>query len=252
MLQCISPHLNIDRHAFEAYLAQYKRWLFRIRYACTYHHESWGEWAWGFVPKPPHIPIIYPGPSELAPPQRDPPHVHTEFDFSWGTGPLVDSFTPMYHLNGSHTRMPGHEDVENYNEKASGYKWTPLAQLGPTNEYIHPIVYHRSLVNGWDLHSPLKNNWNRDHWRGHDGKERFWWYMDGQRDTCALPEWAILPDRPGQVYNFERKWYSECEKSEKTLSSLKKVTAFADGDFLTTLDAKIDFGFDEKPQNQWP
>ncbi|KAF2846854.1 hypothetical protein T440DRAFT_220749 [Plenodomus tracheiphilus IPT5] len=252
MLQCISPHLTIDRAAFEAYLAQYKRWLFRIRYACTYHHAGWGEWAWGFFPKPPHIPIINPAPSELAPPQRDPPHTHADFDFSWGTGPLVDSFTPMYHLNGTHLRRPGHEKVEEYNEEAKEYKWISLSEMGPTNEYIHPIVYHRSLVHGWDIHSPLKNKWKREHWRGKDGKERFWWYKDGEKETCALPEWAVLPNVSKDEYNFERKWYSECEKSEKTLSSLGKVKVFGDKDFLGVLDEQIDFGFDVQPQTQWP
>ncbi|CBX95313.1 similar to peptidoglycan binding domain containing protein [Plenodomus lingam JN3] len=250
MLQCISPHLTIDRTAFEAWLAQYKRWLFRIRYACTYHHEGWGEWALSFVP---NIPIINPGPSELAPPRRDPPHRHSDFDFGWGTGRLADSYTAMYHLNGSpYTRQPGHERVENYDDKAQAHKWTPLTKMGPTNEYIHPIVHHRSLTHGWDAHSPLKDKWNRDHWRGKDGNRRFWWYKDGERETCALPEWAILPNTSDEEYNFERKWYSECEKSEKTLGLLKKAEGFGDEDFLTVLDRQIDFGFDAQPQTQWP
>ncbi|CAO2657027.1 Nn.00g058300.m01.CDS01 [Neocucurbitaria sp. VM-36] len=252
MLQCISPHLTIDREAFELYLAQYKRWLFRIRYACTYHHETFADKAWSYVPKLPSIPILNPGPDELAEPRRDPPHAHADFDFSWGTGPLVDSFGGMYHLNGTQPRVPGHEDVEIYNEKAKEPKWTPLRDLGQTNEYIHPIVRHRQLVRGWDKHSPLQNGWHRDHWRGDDGKHRYWWFKKDERETCALPEWAILPDVSNKEYNFERKWYNECEKTKKTLDQLAKDTDIGPNDFLKTLDQNIEFGFDNKPQNLWP
>ncbi|KAF1840427.1 uncharacterized protein K460DRAFT_297110 [Cucurbitaria berberidis CBS 394.84] len=252
MLQCISPHLTIDRAAFELYLAQYKRWLFRIRYACTYHHETWGDWAWSYVPKLPSIPIINPGPDEFTAPRRDPAHAHTDFDFSWGTGPLVDPFGGMYHLNGTHKRVPGHEDVETYDEKSKEPKWKPIRDIGQTNEYIHPIVHYRRLVRGWDTHTPLKDDWNRDHWRGKDGKDRFWWYKNGEKDKCALPEWAILPHVSDKEYNFERKWYGECEKTKKTLDALAKVEEFGQNDFLTTLDKKIEFGFDNKPQNLWP
>lgn len=251
MLQCVSPHLTIDRESFELYLAQYKRWLFRIRYACTYHHETWGEKAWKYVPKLPKIPFINPGPDELAPPARDPPHPHVEFDFSWGTGPLVDSFGGMYHLNGTHKRMPGHEDVETYDEKTKEQEWRPLRELGQTNEYIHPIVLHRSIVHGWDAHSPLQEGWYRKSWRGTDGKERYWWYMEGEEKTCPLPEWAILPDTSQKEYNFERRWYGECEKTKKTLDALAKKE-YGNNDFLATLDKIIDFGFDNRPQNLYP
>ncbi|KAH7086790.1 hypothetical protein FB567DRAFT_51366 [Paraphoma chrysanthemicola] len=248
MLQCISPHLTIDQEAFNEYLNQYRRWLFRIRYACTYHHETAWDKAKSFIP---NIPLINPAPSELEPPKQSPAHAHTEFDFSWGTGPLVDSFGGMYHLNGSHMRLPGHEDVETYDEEEKHYHWKPLRNVGLTNEYIHPIVLHRSLVHGWDKHSPLKDRWNREHWRGTDGKARFWWYMDGEKDKIALPEWAILPDR-GDTPNFERAWYNKCEKTRKTLDALNKVKEYGDKDFLACLDAKIDFAFDERPQNEWP
>lgn len=252
MVQCISPHLTIDREAFEAYLAQYKRWLFRIRYACTYHHITTSERIWKFVPKLPNIPFINPGPDELAPPRRDPPHAHAEFDFSWGTGPLLDSFKGMYHLNGSHMRVPGHEGVELYDEEAKRPKWRSLRDLGQTNEYIHPIVLHRSIVHGWDANSPLRTGWQRDQWRGKDGKARFWWFKDGEKDVCALPEWAVLPHISEAEYNFERRWYKECEKTVKTLEKLKSDDKYGANDFLETLDKGIDFGFDNKPQNLWP
>lgn len=256
MLQCISPHLTIDREAFEQHIAQYKRWLFRIRYACTYHHLTLAEKAFSYVPI---IPFINPGPEEFAAPVRDPPHTHENFDFSWGTGPLVDSFGGLYYLNGTHTRVPGHEAVEQYDEATKEQKWNPLTSdvksgTGPSNEYIHPICYHRSLVHGWEQHSALKQGWNRGNWQSKDGKKRYWWYKDNEKEKekCALPEWAILPDLSNMEYNFERKWYGECEKSEKTRVALEKVAEFKNNDFLKTLDKNIEFGFDNKPQNLWP
>jgi hypothetical protein len=251
MLQCISPHLAIDHDAFNRYMDQYKRWLFRIRFACTYHHQNTWENVKSYIPGMPIIPFINPAPSDLDPPRRDPPHAHPNFDFSWGTGPLVDSFGGMYHLNGIHSRSPGHEDVETYDEEEEVYIWKPIRELGLTNEYIHPIVYHRSIIHGWDKHSPLREQWNREHRHGNDGRARFWWYRDNEKDTIALPEWAILPDSEARP-NFERAWYRRCEKTKKTLDKLAEVEEYGKKDFLECLDEKIDFGFDDKPQNQWP
>lgn len=248
MLQCIAPHLTIEKEAYHGYLDQYKRWLSRIRFACTYHHDTMWDKARSYIPA---IPFIGSEPSEIDPPRRDPPHVHPEFDFSWGTGPLVDSFGGMYHLNGTHKRIPGHEGVEIYDKEEGVYNWTPLSELGRTHEYIHPIVLHRSLVHGWDKHSPLKDGWHREHRRGEDGKARYWWYMDGEKDTVALPEWAVLPDSPGKK-NFERAWYNKCEKTKNTLEKLGAIKEYGPNDFLATLDKEIDFGFDNKPQNEWP
>jgi hypothetical protein len=251
MMQCISPHLTIDHNAFNQYLDQYNRWLFRIRFACTSHHQTRWDRVKSYLPSMPSIPYINPTPDNLDPPKRDPPHAHPEFDFSWGTGPLVDSFGGMYHLNGTHMRLPGHEDVETYDEKEEVYVWKRIRELGLTNEYIHPIVYHRSIVHGWDKHSPLRKHWNREHRRGEDGKARFWWYMDNEKDDIALPEWAILPDGETRP-NFERAWYRRCEKSKKTLEKLGVVEGFGKGDFLECLDRDIDFGSDVKLPNEWP
>ncbi|KAF1946326.1 hypothetical protein EJ02DRAFT_249820 [Clathrospora elynae] len=250
MLQCISPHLTIDRTAFDLFIKQYKRWLFRIRYACTYHHPTFAEKAWSYLPKLPTIPIINPGPEELAPPRRDPPHAHMDFDFSWGTGPLVDAYEGIFLLNGPYTRMPDHESVEKYDNKLKEQSWELLRTLGKTNEYVHPIVYHRSLVHGWDAHSPLKD-WSRDHREDKDGKHRYWWHENGGSE--ALPEWAILPDTSTEEFNFERMWYNQCEKTKKTLDKLAGAKGFGPNkDFLSVLDEHIDFGFDNKPQNIWP
>lgn len=250
MLQCISPHLTIDHSEFMQFLDQYKRWLFRIRYACTYHHETVTDKIKSYIP---NIPIINPGPTDLDPPKRDPPHAHTEFDFSWGTGPLVDSYTGLYYLNGSHTRVPGHEGAEIYNDQEREYQWQPLRSLGPTNEYIHPIVYHRSIVHGWDTYSPLQTNWIRENDTGPtDSKRRFWWHKTGEEKKLWLPEWAILSQAQG--FNFERTWYENCEKTRKTLDMLAGNKDFGPGkDFLQTLDEKIDLdAFENLPQTHWP
>jgi uncharacterized protein (DUF2235 family) len=248
MLQCISPLLAIDQVAFNNQIDQYQRWLYRIRFACTYHHPNMWDGVKGFLPI---IPLLNPAPSGLEAPKRDPPHPHPEFDFSWGTGPLVDSFGGIYLLNGSHPRRPGHEDVEVYDEKEDAYEWKSLRKLGRTNEYIHPIVFHRSIVHGWDKHSPLRKGWKREHRHGEDGKARFWWYMKKEDETIALPEWAILRDVPERP-NFERAWYKKCEKTKRTLEKLDAMEGDGANDFLEILDRDIDFGFDDKPQSQWP
>jgi hypothetical protein len=252
MLQCVSPHLTIDQDAYNGFIDQYKRWLFRIRFACTYHHQTTWESIKLHLPKRPRIPLLDKKTSELDPPRRDPVHTHPEFNFGWGTGRLVDSFGGFYHLLGSHTRLPGHEDVEIYDEEDDVYNWKPIKEVGLTNEYIHPIVYHRSVVHGWDKHCPLKKHWTREHRQGKDGDARFWWYMKNEKDTNALPEWVILPDVEGKP-NFERAWYRKCEKADEAKKGkLGDIVAFVKEDFLESLDEEIDFAFDEKPQNEWP
>ncbi|KAL6712012.1 hypothetical protein ACN47E_003055 [Coniothyrium glycines] len=249
MLQCVSPHLTIDREAYNLFLAQYKRWLYKLKFACTYHHKTTFEKFLALVPKLPSIPFINEAPDEFAPPPRVAPHLHKDFDFSWGTGPLIDSYTTMYRLNGEHRRTPGHEKIEEYDKTTKQPSLQLLTKRGATNEYIHPIVYFRSQVLGWDTHSPLTKakKWERDHWRSADGKERYWWYMEGERESCPLPEWAILPDASPQEFNFERKWFRECDKIEKKIDEFGK-----NNDFLETLDEVVDFGFDKKAQNLWP
>jgi hypothetical protein len=72
MLQCVAPHLDIDQDAFQKLNMHYKKWLTRIRYACTYHHgatEGWGEYLWNKVPD---VPFVGEEPDPLKPPRRDP------------------------------------------------------------------------------------------------------------------------------------------------------------------------------------
>ena len=40
-------------------------------------------------------------------------------------------------------------------------------------------------------------------------------------------------------FNFERKWYRECEKLEDTLQKLANVEEFGERDFLDVLDEKL-------------
>ncbi|KAI4647944.1 hypothetical protein J4E93_004355 [Alternaria ventricosa] len=250
MLQVISPYLTIDRHAFQLSMDQYTRWLFRLRFACTYHHQNLLQKAWNLLPK---ISIPGIGHDTLKPPPRSPPHSHTNFDFSWGTGPLVDSYSGIYYFIGSWQRMPGHEEVECYNEDTKAPKWTKLRDLGDTNEYIHPIAYYRHLVRGWDKHSPLKHNWNRGNWRTkEDDTARFWWYKDNEQEKGAIPEWIMMPDGSADEYNYERMWYNKCEEVAGIMDKVVGKEDFRGKGFLENLDKEIDLGVDGMPKDVAP
>lgn len=241
MLQCIAPYLTINHDAFNKHVAQYDRWLNKIRYSCTYHHvarESTLEWLWNKVPD---VPYIGEEADQFAAPKREAPHSH-DFDYGWGTGPIDDSYRGVYLANGTHTREPGHEEAEVFDSKAKKYKWKPINESGHTNEYIHPIVYHRWLVRGWDAHSPLRK------WTRIAGDGRFWWHKEGESDK-ALPEWVILPSGPDN-FSYERMFYAQCEKSEKTVKALAKHTEGRD--FMVDLDSKVDFEAVMKPVAEYP
>ncbi|KAJ4287371.1 hypothetical protein N0V90_012770 [Kalmusia sp. IMI 367209] len=243
MLQCISPYLTIDQDAFKASLSQYQHFLARIRYACTYHHTTWMD---TITSKIPTIPILNPETNPLLPPRRDPAHTHPEFDYGWGTGPIVDSYTGMYLLNGSLPRVPGKLQTEIYDVKNEVAALDDISKHGETNEYIHPICEYRKIVRGKEDDSALKL-FTRKHEKSVDGTEgRFWWYREGRR----LPEWVILDHKDEGVVNFERTWYEMCERSEKTTTRLKD--AGYEMDFLVALDEKIDFGVGDKPGYVYP
>ncbi|KAF2281208.1 uncharacterized protein EI97DRAFT_409825 [Westerdykella ornata] len=241
MLQCIAPYLTIDPVAFDASMSRYLRWLNSIRYACTTVHPTWLTWAKSKVP---NIPLINPREDSLAPPKRSPPHQHLDFDYGYGTGPIVDSYTGMYHLNGSVTRLPGHCELEIYDEESKELKLTDINGYGQTNEYIHPICHYRLLVRGLEKNSPLKDFTRTFEPTPGDatGKGRFWWTRQAGAGR-TLPEWVILQDGDETV-NFERQWYRKCEKSEETLRILKGKGV--EGDWLEGLDQKVDFGVGEK------
>ncbi|RMZ66692.1 peptidoglycan binding domain containing [Pyrenophora seminiperda CCB06] len=259
MLQVIAPYLAIDRKAFDDYMDQYQRWLFRIRYACTYHHAGQLEKYTSYLPALPFSTYF------SSTPKRPEPHTHN-LDLGWGLGPIVDSYGGIYKYNygsiskfgkgGARLRAPGYEEGELYIEDEKTHKWSlkwsPLTKAGHTNEYIHPIAYYRRLVlPDPDPNSPIKD-WKRGSWKDDvSGKVRFWWYKDEAEKSKALPEWAVLPER--DVFNFERHWYNKCDK---TLALQKLTEAEAEGfgpgkDFLDVLDKTIDFGADWAEQNSY-
>ena len=245
MLQCISPYLTIDPTAFYAFTAQYQRWLARVRYACTYHHTTWLDTIKSTVPS---IPFINPATDPLAPPPRDPPHTHPEFEYGWGTGPIVDSYGGMYKLAGAVPRVPGHCLTELYDQVSAETKLDDINKFGSTHEYIHPICEYRRVVRSSDAHSALKSFTRKFEATDGHAKGRFWWYRD--REKVGLPEWVILEHgKEGGVdldgcgkgeVNFERSWYEACEKKERTLQILGK--AGYERDFLSVVDERIDFG----------
>ncbi|KAJ4362822.1 hypothetical protein N0V95_001196 [Ascochyta clinopodiicola] len=271
MLQCIAPHLDIKQQAFDDYMTQYISWLTKVRYHCTYHHpqtEGWSEWLWKKVPDVPLISIGEPI-DPLAAPRRDPEHTHTTFDFGWGVGPILDSFSKLYLANGTYPRQPGHEMME-----VNG-AWVPIRGIKgdrqnpptgfETNEYIHPLVHYRRTVrrargtpewDQWTYHGtahPLAN-WTREHRVGEDGRSRYWWHKDVEDDPENprwLPEWAILP-HGDQERNYERVWYETAQGMGRKLSSAQAVRDKGQEEYLAVLDREIDLKLGMKPQNEWP
>lgn len=264
MLQCISPYLAIDIDAFHASTAQYLNWLTTIRSNCTYYHDGWFDWA---AKKVPNIPLINPGPDALDPPKRYKAHAHPEFDYGWGTGPIVDSYGGMYKLSDTYDRVPGHCKIEIFNPTTKKHHLEDVldAKHGKTNEYIHPICHYRDLIRGPEKNSALKDfkrtlsgvqRFDRkvvpklD--RGEEG--RYWWIKDGDKEERAVPEWVILNNRDGKL-NFERHWYGKTEKTEKMK---KKLVESKDGkkydgrDWLDVLDSEVDFVVGEKKPSEYP
>lgn len=247
MLQCISPHLTIDQTLFTAWTNQCQRWLDRIRYACTYHHPTILD---NIKSNLPTVPLINPATSPLTPPKRDPPHTHPEFDYGWGTGPIIDSYTSFYLLAGAVPRVPGHCQAEIYDHQKEEEGLDDINKYGETNEYIHPICQYRNILRGPGENSALKEftrKFQANPNAAKEGEGRFWWYKNGE--TKGLPEWVILAHKDGEV-NYERTWYEMCEKTPKALETLKK--AGYDKDFLEVLDSKCDFGVGDRAGYLYP
>ncbi|CAI6281161.1 unnamed protein product [Periconia digitata] len=252
MLQVVSPHLTIDQSAFKAYMNQYQRWLNHVRYACTYHHSNWTDWVSSKIPS---IPLIHPATDPLTQPKRDPPHTHYNFDYGWGTGPIVDSYGGMYALAGTAPRVPGSCQVEMYDPKSKEYRLEDINAYGETNEYIHPICEFRKVIRGDEPNGALRAFTRR--FEKINGKGLFWWYRDGGRK--GIPEWVIMKHHEhvagmgvsddGEV-NFERAWYEQCEKSQEKLDTL--ATAGYHRDFLDALDIQNNFFAEEKECYVYP
>ena len=260
MLQCISPYLAIDENAFHASTAQYLNWLATIRTNCTYYHDGWFDWA---AKKIPNIPLINPGPDSLDPPKRYKAHAHPEFDYGWGTGPIVDSYGGMYKLSETYPRQPGHCEVEYYDAKSKTHKLEDVfVKKGKTNEYIHPICHYRDLVRGPEKNSALKDyervlsglhKFDRkvtpNLKKGEEG--RYWWIKKNDNEARAVPEWVILNGRDGKL-NFERHWYEKTEKTDKVKEILYKKDKKYDRDWLQVVDSEVDFAIGKKEPHEYP
>lgn len=115
--------------------------------------------------------------------------------YGWGTGELINSFTPMYWLNGKHWRTPGQ-----YGSKDGKY-------LGETFEFVHPVVnfrveYMKELhkKNGkHPLYMPLSpgSTYERRKVEDTEGNVGFEYYMGNS--TRPLPEWKL-----GGLDSYER------------------------------------------------
>jgi hypothetical protein len=262
MLQCIAPYLDIDQNGFKAYLEQYKGWINKLRNNCHYVHASRQSTFTKLWNKLPDMPLIGSEPDPLAdPPREEKPHTH-EFDFGWGVGPIVDSYTLMYRGNGSpRARKPGHEEMEIEGQ------WSPIKGIltSPeprptgfkTHEYIHPLVHYRNTLLGkWDLdgdeYSQKKHplaGWKRELRVEQDGYSRYWWYAPSGVENDRLPEWCILP-HTAKGMNYERTWYSaaqglnrDCsvQKDEKSAPKTVKSSPKHQAGYLEELDKKIKF-----------
>ncbi|KAF2467415.1 uncharacterized protein BDR25DRAFT_291791 [Lindgomyces ingoldianus] len=234
MLQCIAPYLTIDDAEFKKTITQYQQWLDKVRWTCTYYHEGWFGKAVSILP---NVPFVNPAPDELTAPRRDKPHQHPDLDRRWGTGPIDDSYTFKYKLNGSEPRVPGHCRTEFWyadpNNKDGGqWKLEYIKEHGDTNEYIHPVCAYRQMIRGPKEKSAL-GDFNRTLVKNGGDKGRHWWFHN---DGDPIPEWVILEqDNPG--FNFERSWYEECVKENRE-----------EGDWLLSLDKKNNFDIKEKAQ----
>ena len=173
----------------------------------------------------------------------------------------------MYALKGTHPLSPGFQKTDTTHPKTKKYGWVPLSELGETNEYIHPLVFHRMRSVGlhkWTTKHPLTD------WTCTNDGDRWWWHRktdsDPKKRQRWLPEWAILPHKDG--INYERSWYTEAVSMEQGFSSKTgletvKTAKFTrnkpgvaeakDGkevDFLERLDSEVDFS--KLSETSWP
>jgi hypothetical protein len=127
-----------------------------------------------------------------------------------------------------------------------------INDYGSTNEYIHPICHYRDLVRGPESTSALRD-YRRFFEPTKGGEGRFWWQLKGgYGKRRKVPEWIIMPHEEnvgkdgfdGTVLNFERAWYSQCEKTRAVKDKLEKEGYKKD--WLDSVDEKVDFSVGEK------
>ncbi|KAJ5467614.1 hypothetical protein N7475_005366 [Penicillium sp. IBT 31633x] len=178
MLDQIKPHLSLN----EEYLTEEREareYHMSTLEVTTTHDKSWGAWI---KRKAGEINFVFKNPSMSAA-----KHVDKHRSYGWGTGPLKDSFTPFYYLNGSKRRTPGGCDPFDEDGK----------QLGETFEYIHPVVgFRQKQIKDY---MPIGNGVKFNRWEAVDEKGHPSYVYDLGDGRKSLPEWRL-----GEVDSYER------------------------------------------------
>ncbi|KAJ5978273.1 hypothetical protein N7501_001615 [Penicillium viridicatum] len=107
--------------------------------------------------------------------------------YGWGTGPLEDSFTPFYYLNGSERRTPGRYDPFDKDGNL----------LGETFEFIHPVVgFREKQIKDY---TPIGRDVKFTRRKAVDEKGRPGYVYDLGDSRKPLPEWRL-----GGLDSYER------------------------------------------------
>ncbi|KAJ5582992.1 hypothetical protein N7535_001612 [Penicillium sp. DV-2018c] len=170
MLDQIKPYLSLN----EQYLAeerQRREYYISTIVDDTAADKTWLAWAQSKI-------------SEITSAFRDSPTAPAEPDkkhrsYGWGTGPLKDSFTPFYYLNGSRKRTPGGYDPFDENGK----------KLGETFEFIHPVVgFRKKQIKGYP---PIGHDVKFERRKTADEKGCPGYVYDVGSSRRPLPEWRL-------------------------------------------------------------
>jgi hypothetical protein len=186
MIEQISPFLAFERTNFYQDMVAHERLLLKI--AGEEIPMTWSEWAydiatWSNTPRP--LRTVNKG---------------------WGTGPIRNTYTAPMQIFGQYVRAPLEGRDQNN---------VLLTSLGPTNEYIHPVVAYRikKSASAGTLYAPESlKGWIRNPCKTGKGFE----YV---KDDLVLPEYKISKPEDGEV-NLERlavdgdavEWLEELDK----------------------------------------
>ena len=133
-------------------------------------------------------------------------------DFGWGTGTIIDSYTLMYHLNGSGARTPG-----------AYAKDSTHAAPGDTRERIHPTVgYRYEALRAQDekiRYHPAGLSDKQYRRERVPGGGKGWQYVLGE--GVVLPEYVIEPSSGNGPPSFER--LAMCLGWEKVTPYMNKL-----------------------------
>lgn len=142
---------------------------------------SWGAWA---QRKAASIASIFKTPTTTSDKQVD-----KRRSYGWGTGPMQDSFTLFYYLNGSSRRTPGRYD--SFDKKGN--------LRGETFEFIHPVVGFRQMQ--LKDYAPIGNGVKFDRRKAVDENDHPTYVYDlgDGPSRKSIPEWRL-----GDVDSYER------------------------------------------------